>query len=134
MNRCCGVLWLVLALSSCRTYDYYSKVADTDGLVPGDQFARYGREQAQAVAIAREFARAHQGDSPEAAVKQAEAAVAYARNMPDVADVVPDPQGYRLTVYFKSGWRAGLTPLDDGKSGADTPGVPAPSTAAPASR
>jgi hypothetical protein len=134
MNRCCGVLLVVLALCSCRTYDYYSKVADTDGLVPGDQFARYGREQAQAVAIAREFARAHQGDSPEAIAKQAEAAVTYARGMPDVADVVADPQGYRLTVYFKSGWRAGLTPLNDGKSGAETPGIATPSPgAAPAS-
>ncbi len=131
MNRCCGVLLLVLALTSCRTYDYYSKIADTDGLVPGDQFARYGREQAQAVAIAREFARARQGDSPQAQTQQAEAAVAYARKMPDVADVVADPQGHRLTVYFKSGWRAGLTPLDDGKSGAETLGIAAPSSPPP---
>jgi hypothetical protein len=133
MKRSCGVLLLVLALSSCRTYDYYSKVADTDGLVDGDQFARYGREQAQAVAIAREFARARQGNSPDADAKQAQAAVAYARKLPDVADVVADPQGHRLTVYFKSGWRAGLTPLDDGKSGAETPGLPT-ATPAPPSR
>jgi hypothetical protein len=133
MNRCCGVWLMVLALSSCRTYDYYSKVADPDGLVSGDQFARYGREQAQAVAIAREFARAHQGDSPEAAAKQAEVAVAYAKGMPDVAKVVADPQGNRLTVYFKSGWRAGLTPLDDGKSGAETPGLPTRDSPSPSS-
>jgi hypothetical protein len=125
MNRCCGVSMLVLALVSCRTYDYYPHIAGTDGLVSGDQFARYGREQAQAVAIAREFAQAHQGDSPEAAAKQAQAAVAYAKGMPDVANVVADPQGHRLTVYFRSGWRAGLTPLDDGKRGSETPGVPA---------
>jgi hypothetical protein len=133
MNRCCGVWLMVLALSSCRTYQYYPKVSDTDGLVPGDQFARYGREQAQAVAIAREFARAHQGDSPEALAKQAEAGVTYAKGMPDVADVVADPLGNRLTVYFKSGWRAGFPPLDDGKSGAETPGISSKGGPAPSS-
>ena len=43
------VTWLsVLALVSCRSYDYESKMTDQDGLVPPDQFARYGTEQAEA--------------------------------------------------------------------------------------
>ena len=45
----------MLALASCRDYQYETKIADQDGLVPPDQFARYGTEQAEAVAIAREY-------------------------------------------------------------------------------
>jgi hypothetical protein len=123
MNRR-NVTWLmVLALASCRSYDYESKLTDQDGLVPPDQFARYGTEQAEAVAIAREFGRANQGDTPEALSRQAETAIAYAKTLPDVADVSADPLGYRLTIRFKSGWRLGVPPIEDGKSGAETPGV-----------
>jgi hypothetical protein len=113
MIRSSAVLVLVLALASCRTYDYQSRVSDSGGLVPGDQFARYGREQAQAAAIAREFAKADQGTSPDALRAQADRAVAYARTQPDVADAVADPLGHRLTVTFKSGWRLGVVPLGD---------------------
>jgi hypothetical protein len=113
MIRSSTALLLVLALASCRTYDYYPHVSDHGGLVPGDQFARYGREQAQAVAIARQFAKAHQGSSPDAVVAQADSAVAYARRQPDVADAVADPLGHRVTVVFKSGWRLGVVPLAD---------------------
>ena len=104
---------LLLALASCRTYDYYSHVSEHGGLVPGDQFARYGREQAQAVAIARQFAKAHQGSSSDALVAQADSAVAYARRQPDVVDAVADPLSHRVTVVFKSGWRLGVVPLAD---------------------
>ena len=113
MIRSSAALSLVLALTSCRTYDYQSRVSDSGGLVPGDQFARYGREQAQAFAIAREFAEAHQGSSPEAFAAQADSAVAFARTQPDVAGVVADPLSHRLTVTFKSGWRLGVVPLGD---------------------
>jgi hypothetical protein len=113
MIRSSAALLLVLALPSCRTYDYQSHVSDSGGLVPGDQFARYGQEQAQAAAIARRFAEAHQGTSPDALAAQADSAVAFARTQPDVADVVADPQGHRLTVTFKSGWRLGVVPLGD---------------------
>lgn len=125
MTRRFGVLMLVLVLASCRTYDYKSRLTDQDGLVPPDQFARYGKEQAEAVAIAREFGKAAQGDTPEALAKQADAAMAYARTLPDVADIGADPLGYRLTVRFKSGWRVAVNPIADGKSGAETPGVAA---------
>ena len=113
MIRSSTALVLVLALASCRTYDYYPRVSDSSGLVPGDQFARYGREQGQAVAIAREFAKAHQGSSPDALRAQGSSAVAYARRQPDVAGAVADPLGYRVTVVFKSGWRLGVVPLAD---------------------
>jgi hypothetical protein len=113
MIRSSTALLLVLALASCRTYDYHSHVSDHGGLVPDDQFARYGREQAQAVAIAREFAKAHQGSSPDALGAQAASAVAYARKQPDVANAVADPLSQRITVDFKSGWRVGVVPLAD---------------------
>ena len=113
MIRSFTALVLLLALASCRPYDYESHVSDPGGLVPADQFARYGREQAQAVAIARAFAKAAQGTSPDALGAQADSAVAYARTQPDVADAVADPLGHRITVTFKSGWRLGVVPLGD---------------------
>jgi hypothetical protein len=113
MIRSSAALALVLALASCRPYDFEPRVSDSGGLVPADQFARYGREQAQAAAISRHFAEAHQGTSPQALAAQADSAVAFARTQPDVADVVADPQSHRLTVTFKSGWRLGVVPLAD---------------------
>ncbi len=113
MIRSSTALLLVLALASCRTYDYDSPISDHEGLVPADQFARYGREQAQAVAIAREFAKARQGSSPEALRAQAESAVAYAKRQPDVVDAVAEPLSHRVMVVFKSGWRLGVVPLAD---------------------
>ena len=125
MNRRYGVFILTLVLASCRSYDFHAPLADQHGLVPADQYARYGQEQAEAVAIAREFGRAAQGRSPEALSRQAEAAVSYARSLPNVADVSADPLGYRLTVRFKSGWRTAVNPVADGKSGAETLGMTA---------
>jgi hypothetical protein len=118
------VTWLsVLTLVSCRDYQYESKLTNQDGLVPPDQFARYGTEQAEAIAIAREYGHARQGSSPEALARQADAAVKYAGTLPNVADVKADPLGYRVTIRFKSGWRVAMPPIDDGKRGADTPGI-----------
>lgn len=119
-----GLLLTVLLMPACRTYDYYDRVTDEAGLVDGDQYARYGREQAQAVAIARQFAAAEEGSAPEQRASQTEAAVAYARTLPDVTDAVADSQGHWLTLKFRSGWRVAVTPLDDGKSAAETPGLP----------
>ena len=102
MIRGCLVLMLLLAVSSCRTYDYYGRIADGGGLVPGEQLARYGREQAQAVAIARRFAEA-----------DASAAVTFARTQPDVVNAIADPLSHRIAVDFKSGWRLGVVPLAD---------------------
>jgi hypothetical protein len=120
-----GLMLLVIGLVSCRDYDLEARLIDQDGLMPPDQYARYGREQAQEIAIAREFARADQGSAPDQLIRQAEAAATYARSLPDVADVKADPPGRLLTVRFKSGWRTMVTPLDDGKRGAETEGLPA---------
>ena len=124
MNSWCGVMLLVL-VPACRDYDLRPHLVDDDGLIPAEQFAGYGREQAQAIAIAREFAQAHEGSSPRELARQAEAAVKYARTLPDVVDIKADPLGLVLTIQFRSGWRTMVTPLDDGKRGADTPGLPA---------
>jgi hypothetical protein len=115
---------LLLALSACRGYDYQSRISKPEGFVPGDQMARYGREQAQSVAISRAFAAARSGDSPAAWAAQADSAVRYARTLPDVVNAVADPQSHRLTVQFRSGWIDGIVPLDDGKAAAETPGLP----------
>jgi hypothetical protein len=117
-------LCLLLALSACRGYDYQSRISKPHGFVPGDQMARYGREQAQSVAISRAFATARTGDSPEDLAAQADSAVRYARTLPDVVNAVADPLSSRLTVQFRSGWIDGIVPLDDGKKAAETPGLP----------
>jgi len=113
MNRRLGLCLAALALVSCRNYDYESRLSNQHGLVPPDQFARYGHDQAEAIAIGREFGRSGRADS----------AIAYARTLGDVADISADTLGYRLTVQFKSGWRTGIAPIDDGKRGAETAGL-----------
>jgi len=132
MTRSFGVLLAVMALVSCRRYDLHSRLANQKGLIPADQFARYGREQAQEMAIAREYGAGIDGSSPEALATQAEAATSYALSLPDLADVQADPPGYRLTLLFKSGWRTMVIPIEDGKRGAETPGLAATAGAKPA--
>jgi hypothetical protein len=111
MKRSFDFFLVMLALSSCRNYDMRARLSDQDGLIPADRFARYGREQAQEMAIAREYA--HSGDT------------SYARSLPDVVDAHVDPQGSRQTIRFKSGWLTMVTLIDDGKRGAETAGLPA---------
>ncbi len=127
MKRSFGVVVLVVTLVSCRAYDLESRLTDQGGLVPADRFARYGREQAQEVAIAREYGHAANGSTPEDLVKRANAALRYALTLPDVADAGADPLGFRLTIRFKSGWLTMVTPIDDGKRGAETGNLPAES-------
>jgi hypothetical protein len=125
MLRSFGAVLLLTALTSCRDYDFQSRLISQGGLISADQFARYGREQAQEMAIAREFGADLKRSSPRDPVKPAEAASRFARTLPDVADVQADPLGYRLTLRFKSGWRTMVTPIDDGKRGIETVGLPA---------
>ena len=120
-----GVVLLAVALTSCRDYDLESRLTDQSGLVPPDKFARYGREQAQEMAIAREYGHAREGSSPEELARQAETATSYARTLSDVIDAGADPPGFRLTIRFKSGWLTMVPPIEDGKRGAETAGVPA---------
>ncbi|MGH7510625.1 MAG: hypothetical protein ACREMZ_14295 [Gemmatimonadales bacterium] len=125
MKRFIGMILFVVALVSCRAYDLESRLTDQGGLVPPDQFARYGREQAQAMAVAREFGQAGRGSAGEDREKRTEAAINYGRSLPDVVDIGADPQGLRLAIRFRSGWLTMVTPIDDGKAGAETVGLPA---------
>lgn len=115
MTRSFLAALLVMALASCRSYDLQSRLTSQRGLIPSDQYARYGREQAEEIAIGREFGHASRGGSPEDLVKQAEAARSYARTLPGIADVKADPLGLLLTIRFQSGWRTMTTPIKDGK-------------------
>ena len=130
MNRALAPLALVLLLTACPTYDEYPKLSDQDGLVDADTYARYGKEQAQAMAIAREYGHFHSGDTRADLQAAADSAMAYARGLPDVAGITADSLGHRLTIQFRSGWRTMVTPIDDGKRGSETPNLPA--AAAPA--
>jgi hypothetical protein len=124
MKRSFGIMVLLVTLVSCRAYDLESRLTDQGGLIPSDRFARYGREQAQEMAIAREYGHTASGSAPEDLVKRADAVVRYARTLPGVTDVGADPLGFRLTIHFKSGWLTMVTPIDDGKRGAETAGLP----------
>ena len=115
MTRSFAVALLLMVLASCRSYDFQSRLTSQRGLIPADQYARYGREQAEEIAIGREFGHASRGNSPEDLTKQAEAATSYARTLPDVADIKADPLGLLLTIRFKSGWRTMTTPIKNGK-------------------
>jgi hypothetical protein len=114
IRRSLGVVLLVSTLTGCRDYDLRSRLIGQDGLIPADQFARYGREQAEEMAVARRFGAAIKRSSAGGA-KQADEAVSYARTLPDIVDVRADPAGLRLTLLFKSGWRTMVTPIEDGK-------------------
>ena len=127
MRQSFGAVVLVAALVSCRAYNLESRLTDQAGLIPADRFARYGREQAQEMAIAREYGHAHDGSTPEDLVKRAATVVRYAQTLPDVTDAGADPLGFRLTIRFKSDWLTMVTPIDDGKRGAETGGLPAES-------
>ncbi len=109
---------IAAGLGGCRDYNLKRHITDQDGLIPADQYARYGREQAIVVAIGREFARPY-NSGPEA---QAEVAMTYARNKfgSDLSEITADPLGHRLVVTFKSGWRTAIVPIADGKTGDET--------------
>jgi hypothetical protein len=124
MTRALAILALTLALAACPTYHEYPKLADQDGLLPADQYARYGTEQAQAMAIAREYAHYHRGEGRTDLQAAADSTVAYARTLPDVTNVSADSLGHRVTVQFRSGWRTMVNPVDDGKRGAETANLP----------
>lgn len=124
MRRFAALPLLVLGLAACPSYDNYDPIATQQGLVPPDQFARYGKEQAQVVAIGREFGYAYKGDTPADFGAQAQAAADYARTLPDVVNVTVDSLGHRLTIQFRSGWRTAVVPIKDGRRGAETPNLP----------
>lgn len=118
MRRSALLLLSLVALPACRDYDLERHIASQRGLVPADQFAKYGREQAIAMAIGREFARPYNSGAD----AQADIAVTYARQRfaDDIVNITPDAQSHRITVTFKSGWRTAIIPIDDGKTGDQT--------------
>ncbi len=115
---------LLLSLVACRDYDRYSYVSNGKGLMPPDEYAKYGPEQAIAVAIGREYGKDHSGTTPADYAKQADAAMAYAKKFPDVKTVTADTLGFRLVVTFQGGWTTQIAPIADGKGGDETAGLP----------
>jgi hypothetical protein len=124
MHRVPRVLLLAAAAVACRPYDNYSTVANQDGLIPAAQYARYGRQQAELVAIGRSLAAWRMGSGAEDLAMQVSRAACFARRFPDVTSVDPDPQGHRLTVQFNNGWRTAVVPIPDGVAPEETPGLP----------
>lgn len=93
-------------------------------MLSADQFASYGPEQAEKVAIGRSLAQAYDGTTDTDFGAQMGVAVAFARTMPDVVDIKADTLAYFMTIKFKSGWRTAVLPIADGKAPQDTPGLP----------
>ena len=89
-------LSLLFLLSACPSYDRYGYVTDQKGLMAPDDYAKYGADQAIAVAVGREFAKAHAGNTPEAYATQAGAALTYAKRFPQLKSVTADTLGHRL--------------------------------------
>lgn len=106
-------LALVAFLAACPTYDAGKYVRDQEGLMSADEYAKYGPEQAIAMAIGREFGKG-----------TASAAVEYSKKYPQVKSIDADSLGHRLVVTFASGWNTQVTPITDGKSGDETEGLP----------
>ncbi|MEP6573952.1 MAG: hypothetical protein ABJD11_14715 [Gemmatimonadota bacterium] len=116
MIRPSSAILVLLTLAGCRYYDYSGPVSRQKNLVPAEQFARYGREQAIVIAIGREFGRPYNSGPG----MQAEQAMNFAKKFPDVVDIVADTLGHRLTVQFKSGWRTAILPIPGGEVGDST--------------
>jgi len=119
-------LLLVAGLGACRPYQNYAPLTNQSGLLPADQFASYGAEQAQLVAIGRAMAKWYSGPNAADLGIGAEQAARWARTLPHVSTVVADTLGHRLTITFASGWRAAALPIDDGKAPEATYGFTAP--------
>ncbi len=124
MLRLLSLATLALLATGCPSYDRYSPVADQAGLVPADQFAQYGAEQAQAVAIGRALGAAYTGPGLAEAGRQVATALAYARTMPDVASIRVDSAAALLTVTFRSGWKKAVVPINDGVAPDQTANLP----------
>ena len=117
-------LLLALTLVACRRYDPYPYLTSGKGMLPPDEYAKYGPEQAIAVAIGREFGKDFTGKTAEEFAKQADAAMAYGKKFPQVKSITADTLGNRLVVTFQGGWTTQVTPITDGKNGDQTTGLP----------
>jgi hypothetical protein len=124
MRRFIIPISLLLAFTACRDYDRYGYVSSQKGLISADEYAKYGPDQAIAMAIGREFGKGYSGRTPAGFAKQAEAALGYSKKFSQVKTVVADTLGYRLVVTFNDGWVTQVTPVTDGKSGDETANLP----------
>jgi hypothetical protein len=124
MSRSFAIALLAGLVAGCPSYDRDAAVRRQDGLVPPDVFARYGAEQAQAVAIGRALAAATTGTSLAEMSRTMTIVAEYARSMPDVVSVIPDAATRVVTVTFRSGWQKAITPIADGVPADRTPGAP----------
>jgi hypothetical protein len=94
-------------------------------MVPAEVFAKFGAEQAQAIAIGRALGVGFTGTDDGALARQVQEAASYAKRLPAVVDVQADTAAFILTVTFKSGWRKAITPISDGVPADQTSGLPA---------
>lgn len=117
-------LSLLFLLAACPSYDRYGAVTSQKGLLPADDYARYGSDQAISVAVGREFAKDYAGADPAGFAKQADGAVTYARKFPQVKLATSDTLGHRVVLTFADGWTTQVTPITDGKSGDETVNLP----------
>ncbi len=113
----------ILGLAGCRDYDLYGALASQDGLVPATRFARYGTEQASAVAVGRSLAAWRMTGQPDDLERQSRQVSCFALRLPEVKQLEPDPPGHRIAVIFHSSWRAGVIPIPDGVEPSGTPGI-----------
>jgi hypothetical protein len=123
MRRAASAALAAIAFGACRPYDNAAPIEDQKGLVPAAQFARYGREQAEVVAIGRSLAAWKMTDDEAGLTAQAKNAGCFARRFPDIGTVDADPLGHRLTVKFRSGWRTTVLPIPDGVAPESTAGI-----------
>ena len=123
MRSAASTVLAAIALWACRPYENAAPLEDQKGLIPAAKFARYGREQAEVVAIGRSLAAWKMTDDEAGLAAQAKNAACFARRFPDVETVDPDPLGHRLTVRFKSGWRTAVLPIPDGVAPESTTGI-----------
>jgi hypothetical protein len=124
MRRVIPWILVAAALTACPSYDRYQYVSSEKGLISPDAYAKFGPDQAIAMAIGREFGKAYAGRDSADFAKQAGAAVEYAHKFSQVKGVVADTLGYRLAVTFTDGWTTQVTPSTDGKRGDETVGLP----------
>ena len=117
-------LTLMLVLAACPSYDRYGYVTSEKGLMQPDIYAKYGPDQAIAVAVGREFAKGFAGNNAEGFAKQADAALSYAKKFPQLKGVAADTLGHRLVLTFTDGWVTQVTPITDGKRGDETANLP----------
>lgn len=124
MRRLFACALLVAGVAGCRDYDRYTYVSSQAGLLPADSFAKYGPDQAIAMAVGREYGKAHHGTSPEDYTKQADVAVAYGKKFTQVKSITADPLDFRLVINFVDGMSSQVSPITDGKSGDETLDLP----------